>query len=231
MIHQDHQSKLNQKDYKDGGLREKDVISRMTPRLTQELNDKNLRLGSPVFIRIFKESKELELWVQHASLESFHLYKTYPIAAMSGKLGPKRAEGDRQAPEGFYYVTQSQMKPDSSYHLAFNIGYPNTYDLAHQRTGSFIMVHGDKRSIGCFAMTDPYIEEIYTLCSKALHQGQPYFRVHSFPFRMTEERLTQEKNHRWYDFWKNLQEGYDAFEKSKKPPNVKVAGKRYSFRL
>ena len=53
----------------------------------------------------------------------------------SGRLGPKRREGDLQAPEGFYTIAQDQMKPDSQYYLAFNLGYPNAYDRAHGRTG------------------------------------------------------------------------------------------------
>ena len=148
---------------------------------------------------------------------------------MSGKLGPKLAEGDRQAPEGFYYVNRSRMKPDSTFHLAFNIGYPNSYDRAHNRTGSFIMVHGNQVSIGCFAMTDYWIEEIYTLCAEALKNGQPFFRVHIFPFRMTDERLAKESSNPWHPFWSNLKEGYDWFEEKKTPPNVTVGEKTYTF--
>lgn len=223
-------SALSKKDYARGDLREKDVIQRAAPVLARELQAQGLDLGSPVFIRVFKETRELEVWVEHKGTGKSQLFKTYRIAAMSGKLGPKLAEGDYQAPEGFYYVSKSKMKPDSSYHLAFNIGYPNTYDLAHSRTGSFIMVHGNRVSAGCFAMTDRYIEEIYTLCSSALNNGQSYFRVHIFPFRMTSERLRQERNHRWYNFWQNLQLGYDAFESTRIPPNVNVKGKQYTFR-
>ncbi len=148
---------------------------------------------------------------------------------MSGQLGPKLAEGDRQAPEGFYFVTRSMMHPTSRYHLAFNIGYPNRYDTAHARTGSFIMVHGNTQSIGCFAMTDEKIEEIYTLCDAALRNGQNYFRVHVFPFRMTDARMKAENGHRWISFWRNLQEGYLWFEEKARPPNVEVAQKKYIF--
>ena len=207
MTKPDHSSSLSKAEYARGDLRQKDVITRMTPYLTQELQPHGLSPGSPVFIRIFKESRELELWVEHQASGKFRHFKTWRIAAMSGKLGPKLAEGDMQAPEGFYHVGSSRMKPDSRFHLAFNIGYPNRYDRAHDRTGSFIMVHGNRVSIGCFAMTDPSIEEIYTLCHLALQKGQPFFRVHIFPFRMTEERLANESGHRWHDFWTNLKQG------------------------
>lgn len=226
----DHYSTLNAADYARSDLREKDALTRMTPRMTKELANQGVTLGSPVFVRIFKESRELELWVKHSTTGKYQHFKTWPIAAMSGNLGPKLATGDFQAPEGFYYVSPSQMRPDSNYHLAFNVGYPNQYDLAHNRTGSFIMVHGKRASAGCFAMTDPSIEEIYTLCRKALHHGQPYFRLHVFPFRMTQDRLASEVNHPWHKFWMNLKEGYDWFENNGTPPNVSVSQKRYVFR-
>lgn len=222
-------SQLSDEDYQRGDLRAEDAITRRSPTLEAALEAAGLKLGSPVFIRIFKESRELEIWIRHTSTGKFRHFRTWKIAAMSGGLGPKQAEGDRQAPEGFYYVTPSAMKPDSSFHLAFNIGYPNAYDLAHGRTGSFIMVHGNRVSVGCFAMTDNYIEEIYTLCAKALANGQPYFRVHIFPFRMTEGRMAREGTSTWYPFWKNLKQGYDWFEKTSVPPNVTVSGQRYVF--
>ncbi|MGY8691128.1 MAG: L,D-transpeptidase family protein, partial [Verrucomicrobiales bacterium] len=142
--------------------RAKEVARRVTPTLTKALAAKDLKFGAPVYMRIFKETKELELWVQHAS-GPYRLFKTY-------------------APEGFYFVPPKMMNPNSSYHLSFNLGYPNTYDRAHDRTGSFLMVHGSFVSIGCFAVTDPRIEEIYTLADAALRNGQPLFRVHCFPF-------------------------------------------------
>jgi len=229
MTHADHYSRLSKEDYARGPLREKDVIRRMSPRMHQELGAKGLALGSPVFIRIFKETRELELWMHHPASGKYRHFKTWPIAAMSGQLGPKLAEGDFQAPEGFYHVGRSRMKPDSRFHLAFNIGYPNAYDRARQRTGSFIMVHGNELSIGCFAMTDPGIEEIYTLCSMALTQGQPYFRIHIFPFHMTAARLASTTTSQWHDFWINLKEGYDWFEAHGTPPEVSVKEKKYRF--
>lgn len=230
MIHADHYSTLSKEEYANPHLREKDAITRMTPRMTRELAAKGLTLGSPVFIRIFKESRELELWSLHRATGKYRHFKTWRIAAMSGKLGPKLAEGDFQAPEGFYYIAPSRMKPGSNYHLAINIGYPNNYDLAHNRTGSFIMIHGNRVSAGCFAMTDPSIEEIYTLCHQALNNGQPFFRVHIFPFRMTSLRLAREQENRWHHFWTNLKKGYDWFEKKETPPDVSVRGKQYTFR-
>ena len=107
---------------------------------------------APIFVRIFKEESQLEVWKQKRD-GRFHLLKTYPICTWSGALGPKVKEGDKQAPEGFYTVTPGQMNPNSQFHLSFNLGYPNAYDKVNGRTGGALMVHGDCRSAGCFAMT------------------------------------------------------------------------------
>lgn len=194
-----------------------------------ELAEKNLELGSPVFIRAFKEERKLELFVQSEATGKFELFRTYAIAAASGTLGPKLAEGDGQVPEGFYFVGPEAMNPDSDFHLSFNIGYPNEYDRAHGRTGSFIMIHGGAVSIGCLAMTDPKIEEIYAICGAAHDGGQPFFRVHVFPFRMTDERMAEAAGSEWLPFWKNLKTGYDHFENGKIPPSVTVKDKEYVF--
>lgn len=185
--------------------------------------------GSPVFIRIFKEESILELWTLPEDSEKFELYKSYPVCKWSGDLGPKLKEGDRQSPEGFYTVGKSQLKPDSRFHRAFNIGFPNQFDKANGRTGSFIMVHGDCVSIGCYAMTDDLIDEIYFLVESALNKGQKEFPVHIFPFRMTNKNMQKHKSHMWFSFWQNLKTGYDIFEKSHIPPNISVEDKAYSF--
>lgn len=206
-----------------------DINCRVRPFLETKLAVRGMRLGSPVFLRLFKETRELEIWLQGIAGD-WKFLNSYSIACLSGNLGPKQREGDMQAPEGFYTVTPSQLNPASRYHLAFNIGYPNAYDLHHQRTGSHIMVHGDEVSIGCYAMTDVLIEEIYLLVSSAIEQGQREVSVHCFPFRFTTERMQQAQSEPWSAFWLNLREGFDAFEKSGKPPEVLLRDGRYVFR-
>ncbi|MBR5877920.1 MAG: 2-dehydro-3-deoxyphosphooctonate aldolase [Akkermansia sp.] len=172
--------------------------------------------GKPVFIRIIKEDWELELWVQEAD-KSWHLLKIYHIFGMSGELGPKTAEGDEQAPEGFYRVYPHSMNPRSKFHLAFNIGYPNAYDRKLGRTGSFIMIHGDILSIGCFAMTDARIEEIYTMVNEAFKTGSQYVPVQVYPFRMTDERMLKEQESEHFEFWQHLLPGWQHTETSCSP--------------
>lgn len=213
-----------------GPERAKAAAERVRPALMRDLAAMNLHLGDPVFLRAFKEERQLEMWIRHRESGKYHLFRTWPIAAQSGKPGPKLAEGDGQVPEGFYWVTPARMKPDSIYHLAFDIGFPNAHDRQLGRTGSFIMVHGSQVSIGCLAMTDEKIEEIYTLCDAALKGGQDYFRIHIFPFRMTEERMAAENGAEWFGFWTDLREGYDQFERIRIPPDVTSEQGRYRFK-
>ena len=209
--------------------RDEAAAQRVKPGLELDLKAAGLRFGDPVFIRAFKEERLLELFVRKPASGKFILFRQYRIAAQSGTIGPKLREGDGQVPEGFYHVPPSAMKPDSQFHLAFNIGFPNAYDRHHGRTGSHIMIHGNQVSIGCLAMTDEKIEEIYTLCAAAHANGQPFFRVHLFPFRMTEERLARAKDSEWIEFWRNLKTGYDWFESKGSPPDVTVKNGMYHF--
>lgn len=204
-----------------------EVVTRMRPEIEQAMAAKDLQLGAPIFIRIFKESDELEIWVLNR--QTFRLFKTYTICDYSGTLGPKEREGDKQSPEGFYQVGPDQLNPRSKFHLAFNLGYPNDYDRLCGRTGGALMVHGRCSSVGCFAMTDYRIEEIYTIVDAALNNGQKSFAVHIFPFKMTEDNMQRYQDSKWQPFWQNLKEGYDLFEKNAVPPEVAVAGDRYIF--
>lgn len=212
-----------------GPARAQAAATRVGPDLRRDLTAMDLRFGDPVFLRAFKEERELEVWVRHRTTSRYEKFRTYRIAAQSGTLGPKQREGDGQVPEGFYFVGRENMKADSTFHLAFNIGYPNDYDRHHGRDGTFIMIHGNQVSIGCLAMTDAKIEEIYTLCDAALMAGQPFFRVHVFPFRMTDERMKRAENHHWHAFWRNLRQGYDWFQTHRVPPNVTLNDGEYAF--
>lgn len=201
------------------------AAERVGPLLQPLLQQVQARMGSAVFIRAFKQEGEMELWVQGDA--GWRLLKTYPICAWSGQLGPKLAQGDRQTPEGVYSVGQRQLNPASSYHLSFNLGYPNAYDRHHRRTGDYLMVHGDCVSIGCYAMTHAGIEEIYTLVAAALSAGQRQVAVHLFPFRLEAARLAEQREHLWFEFWSELQPIYAAFESKREPPAVKVVNGHY----
>jgi murein L,D-transpeptidase YafK len=190
------------------------------------LGKKGIEPGSPMFVRIFKEESELEVWKQRDDGRFYH-FKTYPICNWSGDLGPKQQQGDKQSPEGFYTVSAHQMNPSSQFYLAFNLGYPNAFDRAHGRTGDFLMVHGKCKSAGCYAMTDALIEEIYALARESFKGGQQSFEVHAFPFRMTTANMERHKKHKWAPFWATLKQGYDHFEQHRLPPAVAVCERKY----
>lgn len=195
-----------------------------------QLNSKGMTKDSPVLVRIFKQESELEVWKLNSS-GRYALFKSYPMCRWSGKLGPKFKEGDRQAPEGFYHVSAGMLNPKSQFNLSFDLGFPNRLEKAQGFTGSALMVHGACSSSGCFAMTDDQIEEIYPLVREALAGGQSRFQVQSYPFRMTAQNLAAHKDSPHFEFWKNLKEGYDTFELTKREPKVSVCGRRYQFNL
>lgn len=200
----------------------------LSREMVATLEKKNMPVDSPILVRIFKEESELEVWKQDASGQYAHL-KTYPICRWSGELGPKIKQGDRQAPEGFYTITPGQMNPNSSFYLAFNLGFPNAYDRANERTGAFLMVHGDCSSSGCYAMTDEQITEIYSLGREAFLGGQKSFQVQAYPFRMTALNMARHRNSPHMAFWRMIKQGNDHFEATRQEPKVDVCEKRYVF--
>ncbi|MBT1429262.1 murein L,D-transpeptidase [Dickeya dianthicola] len=181
--------------------------------------------GSPVYIQIFKEERVLELYAMIGG--EYKLVQSYPICKYSGGLGPKMTEGDFKSPEGFYQVDFKQLKPDSHYYRAINVGFPNEYDRAHGYSGRYLMIHGECVSIGCYAMTNKYIEEIYTYVEKALRNGQQKVELAIYPFRMNEQNMKRHSRSTYYKFWNQLQPGYAYFNKTHQPPAVSVLNGQY----
>src|ERR1044071_1191225 len=200
----------------------------LSDKMQAELQEKQMDKDSPILVRLFKEEAELEVWKKNRGGE-YALLKTYPICRWSGGLGPKVKEGDRQAPEGFYTITPGQMNPNSNYYLAFNTGYPNSFDRAWGRTGSQLMVHGDCSSRGCYAMTDEQMVEIYALARESFFGGQKSFQLQAYPFRMTAANMAKHRNSPHMAFWKNIKTGYDHFEVTHQEPKVDVCDRRYVF--
>ncbi|MDJ1157466.1 L,D-transpeptidase family protein [Chelatococcus sp. SYSU_G07232] len=198
------------------------------PQTVALMESKGMARNAPVLIRSYKKEAELEVWKQTKS-GKYALLKTFPICRWSGQLGPKVREGDRQAPEGFYAITPAQMNPNSNYYLSFNMGYPNAFDRAYGRTGSYLMVHGACSSAGCYSMTDDQIAELYALVRDAHAGGQKAVQMQAMPFRMTPENMAKHRLDPNIAFWRNLKEGSDHFEVTKEEPKVAVCGKRYVF--
>ncbi len=197
-------------------------------KLHADLVAAGFEFGQQAHVRIFKRERQLELWMRQDG-GRFALFRSYAICTYSGTLGPKLAEGDKQSPEGFYRVAKAQLNPVSRHHLAFNIGFPNAFDRNLGRTGSALMVHGGCSSVGCYAMTDAQIDEIYAVLEAALDSGQSEVDVAIFPFKLTETALQAEAGSSWLPFWRNLKQGFDLFEQQHLPPKVAACKDTYVF--
>ena len=204
------------------------AMKELSPDMLALLDQKSMPKDSPILVRVFKEESELEVWKQDTT-GRYALLKVYPICRWSGELGPKKVQGDRQAPEGFYSITPGLMNPNSNYYLAINTGFPNAYDKANNYTGAFLMIHGDCSSMGCYAMTDEQIGEIYSLARESFLGGQKEFQIQAYPFRLTAANLARHRTNPNMPFWKMLKEGNDHFEVSHLEPKVDVCERRYVF--
>ncbi len=179
-----------------------------------------------VYLRVFKREGALEVWARERG--HFALVRSYPICAASGDLGPKRRSGDLQVPEGFYVV--DRFNPWSAYHLSLGINYPNASDrkLGYKASlGGDIFLHGKCASIGCVAITDGPIEDVYLLADGAHRRGQARIPVHIFPTRLDAKGiawLEQEHSSKraLLDFWASLRPAYELFEKSRAVPRTSV---------
>jgi murein L,D-transpeptidase YafK len=180
-----------------------------------------------IYVRAFKSERELEVWARSDAKSKFSLIQTYPIVAMSGELGPKRKEGDLQAPEGLYVI--DRFNPTSNYHLSLGLNYPNRSDriLGDQKEpGSNIFIHGSNVSIGCLAMTDDKIEQIYLMALEAKGRGQSKIRVDIFPFRMAGWNLKLRPAPKGAaNLWMDLRKFFDDFEATQKPSAFRVDAK------
>ena len=190
-----------------------------------------------LFLRAFKRDMELEVWAQGKKDAPYTLLKTYDICAAAGELGPKRRAGDHQVPEGYYRV--SAINRYTRFHLGLTVSYPNASDRILGRKGALggeIMIHGDCASLGCLAMTDPGIEEIYLLAARTYLGGGRHIPLHIFPTRLTLEGFSwlisaHPDRPALHRFWRGLQPGYQHFEEHRKPPRVRVDKKgRYLMR-
>ena len=178
----------------------------------------------------YKDLDRLDLFAKSTAQEQYKLIQQYPICARSGKLGPKKAEGDKQVPEGFYTI--NRFNPKSKFYLSLGVNYPNAFDLAHNYTGSDIFIHGKCETVGCLPMTDDLMKEIYLYALWAKDSGQQNIPVYIFPFEMTEENMLIYKpqvNDDTFSFWQNIQQGYLLFQESKKEVTFEVIDRKYHF--
>ncbi len=187
-----------------------------------------------IFLRAFKQEALLEVWARKDA-GAFKLWNSYPVLAASGGPGPKRRAGDRQVPEGFYRI--DRFNPESRFHLSLGIDYPNSSDriLSDRRNpGGDIFIHGKDVTIGCLPLGDEAIEELYLLALDTRERGQRSIAVHIFPARMAGEewaRFRLGQSRELCSFWEQLQPVFDAFERTRRVPEIVVdRGGRYAIR-
>lgn len=201
--------------------------------LKKQFEDKKLVWPAKyVYIRSFKYDSQLEIWVKNDKKEQYKLFKTYKVCALAGTLGPKRLEGDYQVPEGFYYI--NEFNPNSQYHLSLGLNYPNISDRILSdaiRPGGSIYIHGSCVTVGCIPLTDPIIEEVYTITAHAKDEGQDFIPVHIFPIRFNVKRSIDYLGRMTKDdetlkhFSSNMEDAFNFFEKYKQVPVVLVSDK------
>jgi murein L,D-transpeptidase YafK len=207
-----------------------DVFNREEDSLKKEFKTKDLAWPpKALYIRNFKFDGIMEVWVKTDDKGPFRFLKSYKICMQSGTVGPKRMEGDYQVPEGFYYI--NEFNPNSNYHLSLGINYPNASDRILSdpgQPGSEIYIHGSCVSVGCIAITDIPIEELYIMSTYAKAYGQDFIPVHVFPVKYDVKKsmdyLTQETKDNKYlkKFALNLKEVFDYFEEKKQLPVIMV---------
>lgn len=182
-----------------------------------------------IYIRSFKYDSELEVWVKEKVTDTFQLFKTYPICALAGYMGPKRIQGDYQVPEGFYYI--NDFNPNSSYFLSLGLNYPNASDRVLSdsiRPGGEIYIHGSCVTVGCIPITDQQIDELYILASHAYDQGQHFIPVHVFPIRFDIPKSVAYLKGLTKDdpelgrFTKQLEPAYFEFQRTRRLPIVLI---------
>ena len=198
--------------------------------LTARLKNLGVELANiEIYLQAFKHERVIAIWVKNKAEKKYQLLGEMPFCAGSGKLGPKNQQGDKQIPEGFYFI--DRFHPESKYYLSLGLNYPNAADKARSKAanlGGDIFIHGKCLSLGCIAITDEGIKELYVLTVEAHQNGQREIPVHIFPAKLTQENMAElelmtRNNPEHLKFWRELRTGYDYFALHRIPPEITFA--------
>ena len=206
------------------------IFSNVEDSLKKEFQVKGLHWPARyMYVRAFKHEKQMEVWVKNEWKETFSLFKVYKVCATSGTYGPKRKEGDKQIPEGFYYI--NEFNPNSNYHLALGLNYPNASDVIlsdQNKPGGDIYIHGNCVTIGCLPLTDSLIEQVYYLATIVKEQGQDFIPVHIYPVRYDNNKAVEQFSNKTKNkqdiqkFATEIREAYEYFEDTHQLPTVLI---------
>lgn len=210
-----------------------EAFAKTESRLQAEFEAKGLEWPARfMYIRSFKFDSRLEIWVKNKANEAYKPFKAYKVCALAGNLGPKRFEGDYQVPEGFYYI--NAFKPNSQYHLALGVNYPNASDRIlsdKKRPGGEIYIHGSCVTVGCIPLTDPIIEEVYVLAASTRAAGQDFIPLHVFPVFFKRDKSKEildeylKVNPDYKPLAMNLERAFYYFQEKKQLPTIVITGK------
>lgn len=171
-----------------------------------------------VALLAFKKERKIELWAKNDK-ESWQYIHTYPLTASSGRLGPKLKEQDGQIPEGLYRLIT--FNPFSSMHLSMMIDYPNHYDRlqaskeGRSKLGNNIFLHGKAVSVGCLAIGDHAIDQLFLLARRV---GLNNIKLIIAPndLRVDKPATSNFAQPRWLpDLYKQITTALNEFPKSR----------------
>jgi murein L,D-transpeptidase YafK len=205
------------------------AIGRVRGRLQISYDDLGLRYGSPIYLRLIKDQKRLEVWVRGPRQEFVRL-RSYRVCGSQLGNGPRTNARATKQPEGFYSIGTGNLRPQGVAYLGLDFNWPNAFDQAQGWRGQTSLVQAGCASEPHFGLTDQDMEEVYALVHGAMTNGQPNVPFHIFPFAMSSLRMIGASNSPNLGFWRDLAPAWQAFERTKKPPQVNVLGRRYVIR-
>jgi murein L,D-transpeptidase YafK len=163
----------------------------------------------------FKKEQNLQLWAKNKN-KTWRYIHTYPLTASSGALGPKLKEHDFQIPEGIYKLTA--FNPFSQMHLSMKINYPNAFDKkkalqeGRKQLGGNIFLHGKAESVGCLAIGNHAINQIFMLSHQVgLNQVQLIIAPNDLRLKKPKTKLHTQP--RWLpELYQRIEKKLDAFQ-------------------
>ena len=202
------------------------AIGRVRGRLQIGYDERGIGWGSPIYLRLIRDQKRLEVWVK-GRRENYTRLRSYKICGANAPLGPRTTLRRPEQPEGFYAITRASLRPQSVTYLGLDMGWPNALDRASGWRGSASLLQAGCSGQPHFGLTDQDMEEVYTLVHGALARGQSDVPLHIFPFDMNALNMLTKSRGQNAVFWRSLEPAWSAFERTKKPPQVLVSGRRY----
>ncbi|MBX7117129.1 MAG: L,D-transpeptidase family protein [Myxococcaceae bacterium] len=207
-----------------------DRVAKARERSLQRVKDAFASAGvtyppQELHLRAFKKEKVIEVWAGKRG-EPLHHVKDFLVCAASGELGPKRKQGDFQVPEGLYEI--SRFNPQSAFHLSMKVDYPNAADRVLGSPGDLggdIYIHGNCASVGCLAIEDAPIEELYVMAQDTTTRP---ITVHIFPSRKVVE-ASEGAPHA--ALWQQLEQARLLFDATHRPPKRVIDAKTGTYVL